>query len=145
MSIANYFNKLPKDAPLPIPWKPSAEPPTKWTKRAPGRPRKSVQLCTMFLPQAPLLQIGRILFLVLVPLSLFLLLEASMFFDTRGIRGWPQTLKRNVGLLLQLPLLSLTTNDVSAILQMCLSFIHQWWRVTMTVQFWSQLIRVMQQ
>jgi len=23
ISIANYFNKLPKDAPLPISWKPS--------------------------------------------------------------------------------------------------------------------------
>ena len=41
MSIANYFNKLPKDAPLPISWKPSAERPTKRTKRGPGRPRKT--------------------------------------------------------------------------------------------------------
>ena len=28
MSIANYFNMVPKDAPLPISWKPSAEPTT---------------------------------------------------------------------------------------------------------------------
>ena len=41
MSIANYFNKLPKDAPLPISWKPSTEPPTKRTKRGSGRPRKT--------------------------------------------------------------------------------------------------------
>ena len=40
MSIANY-NKLPKDAPLPISWKPSDEPPMKQTKRGPGRPRKT--------------------------------------------------------------------------------------------------------
>ena len=32
--------------------------------------------------------------------------------------------KRNVGFLLWLPLPSLTTNDVSAISQMCLSFIY---------------------
>ena len=38
MSIANHFNKLPKDAPLLILWKPSIEPPTKRTKR---RPRKT--------------------------------------------------------------------------------------------------------
>ena len=41
MSIAKYFNNLPKDAPLPILWKPSTEPPTKQTKRGPGRPRKT--------------------------------------------------------------------------------------------------------
>ena len=41
MSIANYFNKLPKDAPLPISWKASAETPTKQTKRGPGQPRKT--------------------------------------------------------------------------------------------------------
>ena len=34
MSIANYFNKLPIDAPLLISWKPSAEPPTKQTERS---------------------------------------------------------------------------------------------------------------
>ena len=34
----------------------------------------------------------------------------------------PQTLKRNVGLLFRLPLSSLTTNDVSAVSRMCLSF-----------------------
>ena len=40
MSIANYFNKLPKDAPLLISWKPSAEPPTKRTKRGSRRRKK---------------------------------------------------------------------------------------------------------
>jgi len=39
MSIAD---KLLKDAPLPISWKPSAKPPMKWKKRGPGRPRKTV-------------------------------------------------------------------------------------------------------
>ena len=34
MSIANYFNKLLKDAPLPISWKPSGEPPMKQTERS---------------------------------------------------------------------------------------------------------------
>ena len=75
---------------------------------------------------------------ILLPLLLFLLHEA-IFLDTHGIFGWPQTLKRNVGLLLWLPLPPLTTNDVSAISQMCLSFIHQWWQSAMTVHFWSQL------
>ena len=82
---------------------------------------------------------------VLLLLLLFLLHEDSIFLDTHGILGWPQTLKRNVGLLLRLPLPPLTTNDVSAISRMCLSFIHQRWQSTMTVHFWSQLIRVTQQ
>ena len=37
----NYFNKLPKDGPLPISWKPSTEPPMKRTKRGSGRSRKT--------------------------------------------------------------------------------------------------------
>ena len=37
MSIVNYFNKLPKDAPLPISWKSSTEPPTKRTNRESSR------------------------------------------------------------------------------------------------------------
>ena len=39
MSLGKYFTKLPKDAPLPMSWKPSAEPPTKRLKRGPGQPR----------------------------------------------------------------------------------------------------------
>ena len=62
-----------------------------------------------------------------------------------GILGWPQKLEWNVGLLLRLPLPSLIANDVLAISWMCLSFIHQRWQAMMTVHFWSQLIRVMQQ
>lgn len=42
MSIAGYFDKLPKDAPLLLLWKHSAELQTKWAKRSPGRPRKTV-------------------------------------------------------------------------------------------------------
>ena len=52
-------------------------------------------------------------------------------------RRWKGTY---VGLLLRLPLPSLTTNNVSVILRMCLSFIHQRWQATMTIHFWSQLI-----
>ena len=37
MSIERYFSPLPKDAPLPLSWKP---PPPKRPKRGPGRPRK---------------------------------------------------------------------------------------------------------
>ena len=40
MSLDRYFTKLPKGAPLPISWKPSAQPPTKRPKRGPGRPIK---------------------------------------------------------------------------------------------------------
>ena len=56
--------------------------------------------------------ISRVRFLVLLPLLVFLLHEASIFFDTCGILGRPQMLKTNVGLLLQLLLPSHTTNDV---------------------------------
>ena len=67
-----------------------------------------------------------------------------LFLYTRGILEWPQTLKMNVGLLLRLPLPSCTANNVSAISQMCLSFMHQRWQATMIVHIWSQLIRAMQ-
>ena len=36
-----YCKQAPNDAPLPILWKPSAEPPTKRTKIGSGRPRKT--------------------------------------------------------------------------------------------------------
>ena len=90
-------------------------------------------------------RIGRICFLVslFLPLLVFLL-RGYHILDTCGILEWPQTLKTNVGLLLQLPLPSLTTNDFSAILRMCLSFTHQRWQATMTVHIWSQLIRATQ-
>ena len=39
MSLEKYFTKLPKDAPLPMSSKPSAEPPMKRLKRGPGRPK----------------------------------------------------------------------------------------------------------
>ena len=58
------FQTTSKDTPLLIPWKPSTEPPMKRTKRGPGWPRKSVQLCTTFRHRAPLLRIGHIHFLV---------------------------------------------------------------------------------
>ena len=41
MSMASYFNKVLKDAPLPISWKPSTEPPVKKTNRASGWPRRT--------------------------------------------------------------------------------------------------------
>ena len=40
MSLDQYFSKLPKDAPLPVSLKPSAQPTAKRFKRGPGRPRK---------------------------------------------------------------------------------------------------------
>ena len=141
MSIANYFNKLLERM---FCFRYSGNLALNHQWREPGEVLddlwiKSVQLF-MFRSQALLLRIGCVCFLVLLPLLLFLLHEAFIFFDTRGILGWPRTLKRNVGLLLRLPLPSLITNDVSAISWMCLSFIHQRWQATMTVHFWSQLI-----
>ena len=113
----------------------------KWA--VPGRNRTLFRrVFSIALPRSK--RIGRVRFLVLLPLLVFLVHKASILFDTCGILGWhrPQTLKTNVGLLLRMPLASLTTNFVSAISRMCLT--HQRWQATMTVHIWSQLICVTQ-
>ena len=46
MSIEQYFTKLPRDAPLPISWKPPAP---KRPKRGPGRPRKNCPPVTVMI------------------------------------------------------------------------------------------------
>ena len=88
MSIANYFNKLPKDALLPISWKPSTEPPTKQTKRGPGRPRKtsdSPLTVHNVLSSSTDTANWSCLFPDSFTVVALLLHEASIFFDTRGI------------------------------------------------------------
>ena len=91
--------------------------------------------------------ISRVRFLVHLPLLVFSptwgvhILWCSYVVSSDDPRYW----KQNVGLLLRLPLPSHTTNDVSAISRMCLSFTHQWWQATTTVHIWNRLIRVTQQ
>ena len=129
MSIANHFNKLPKDAPLPISWKPSAELPTKRTERSWMTKKTSESLLT----------VHSVLSLITATANRSCLFPGFptivAFFPAWGIhilwhtwypRMTPDT-EKNVELLLWfVPFPSLTTNDVSATSGMCLSFIHQW-------------------
>ena len=90
MSIANYFNKLPKDAPLPVSWKPSAEPPMKRTKKGPGRPRKASEspLNVHNVSSSSTATVNRSCsFPGSLTVVAFLLHEVSIFFDTCGILG----------------------------------------------------------
>ena len=120
MSIANHFNKLPKDAPLRGNLGSSVE--DICIKCGSSGRNRTLVCCVFRLHYLRLKRISRVRFLVLLSLLVFLLHEASIFFDIRGILGLPQTLKTNVGLLLQLTLPSRTTNDVSG---RSLSFMHQ--------------------
>ena len=76
-------------------------------------------------------RIGHVRFLLLLPLLVFLLWGVHIFWYTWYPRMSPDAENERGTVLLLLP--SLTTNNVSAISQMCLSFTHQWWQATMTV------------
>ena len=146
MSIANYFNKLPKDAPLPIWWKLRlvVQQIFVWSVAVPCRNR--TLFCCVFLLHYRV-RSGSVVFVswfsyrfcffsymrpLRRPYSLIHVVSSD------DPRHWKET---------WLPLPSLTTNDVSAISQMCL----QPYTSTVTgnddrpLKFWSQLTRVTQQ
>ena len=108
-------------------------------------PATSILLCTTFRSWAPLLWIVCVRFLVL--LATVVALSPTWGIHILWYTWYPQMspdTEKEHGTAVAVAI-AISTNNVSAILQMCLSFIHQLWRATMTIHFWSQLICVMQQ